>query len=236
MARPPLVGITANYRVVEAAQGRYELKSQYCAAVAAAGGGPVILPDESALARRYATICDAFILSGGADVRMEAFGQVTHPAAEPIEPRRQDFEMALLAALDGRPEKPVLGICLGMQLMALHAGGRLHQHLPEVVASAPAHQADRRHGVRLLVQDSVLSPLWRTAGADEAVPSAHHQAVAEPGALRVVAVAEDGVVEAVDDPRRPWYAGVQWHPERGGPGALNAGLFRLLVDAAAAPN
>lgn len=233
MPRAATIGITVDVRAAQGQPRRYELNATYAQAVAAAGGTPLLLPAEPDLAAAYLEACDGFILSGGGDVRMEAFGGATHPAAKLVDPRRQQAELALLTALHRRPEKAVLGICLGMQLMALHAGGRLHQHLPELLADAQVHQGDRRHTVRLLRGDSVLAPAWQNAGG-QTVASAHHQAVADAGRMRVVAVAEDGVVEAVDDPGRRWYAGVQWHPERGGDSGLNLGIIRLLVSAAAA--
>lgn len=232
MPRAPLVGITCDVRPLEQGQWRCELKATYAQAVAAAGGVPLILPPDGSQVGAYAEQCDAFIFSGGADLNTEPFGQPMHPAAEPIPSLRQEFEVALLKALEAQPEKPVLGICMGMQLMALHAGGRLHQHLPEVIADAERHRGDRRHGVRLVATDSVLAPAWGEVEG-QTVPSSHHQSVDNPGTLRIVALAEDGVVEAIDDPKRPWYAGVQWHPERGGSSGLNRGLFRLLMAAAA---
>jgi putative glutamine amidotransferase len=161
------------------------------------------------------------VLSGGDDPATERWGQPTHPRAKPMDPRRQAFEVALLEALDAEGEVPVLGICLGMQLMGLHRGGRLDQFLPESLPTAEGHAPGRRHAV---------------SGALGCGPvhSHHRQALADPGALSVVARAEDGLIEAVRDEARPFYVGVQWHPERTEDEALGPGLFRSLVDAARA--
>jgi putative glutamine amidotransferase len=138
--------------------------------------------------------------------------------------------------------KPVLGICLGMQEMALHKGGRLTQHMPDVMGEdrAKGHAADALHEVRAVGASAALGGVaLGTAGgasANQRVASWHHQAVNDPGALTVVATSDDGVIEAVEDPTRPFYLGVQWHPERSpnAPGAddLADGLFRKLVERA----
>lgn len=230
----PLIGITADNRENTAASGRYESPLAYSRAVAEVGGLPVLLPHEPELAPAYAEACAGVLLTGGADPRTEAFGVATHPAAKPVDPRRQAFELALLDALRALPQRPALGVCLGMQMMALHAGGRLNQHLPDTLGddAAEDHRHDRRHGLHVATDDSVLlGPGPAPLPGEFTVVSWHHQAVAEPGRLRVVAAAPDGVVEAVDDPARPFYLGVQWHPERGGEGPFNRELLARFLAA-----
>ena len=141
------------------------------------------------------------------------------------------FDTRLLAGALDR-QLPVLGICYGMQLLALHHGGTLHHHLPHDLPGAGAHQlpeVDGRHAI-------MLSAGTRTAAAMgdhcEPVNSLHHQAVAEPGAaLRVSARAGDGVIEAIEARGDHFAMGVQWHPEKLGDTASD-GLFRALVAAA----
>jgi putative glutamine amidotransferase len=158
---------------------------------------------------------------------MEEFGAPTHPQAKPMHPDRQAFETALLKALDARPQTPVLGVCLGMQMMALHAGGKVNQHLPDTLPTAAQHGGDSQHRVKAVGANPAL------AGAEAGpVTSHHHQAVENPGKLRVVAASEDGVIEAVDDPARAFYLGVQWHPERTALESLGQRLFEKLVEAA----
>ena len=164
--------------------------------------------------------CHGLLLSGGDDPRMEAWGTTTHPRANPIASRRQEFELALLDALDSRPQVPVLGVCLGMQLMGLHAGGALDQYLPESLATAGAHWGGVEH--------PVIGEL-----ADGLVHSHHRQAIVDPGSLRVAATAPDGIIEAIESRDRPFYIGVQWHPERTADETLGAGLIRRFVEAAA---
>lgn len=223
----PIIGITADNAGNTAASGKYESAIRYSSAVANAGGVPVVLPHELALAEAYASLCDGLVLTGGVDPDTTAFGEPMHAMARPVDGRRQAFELAVLdACRDHLPDKPVLGVCLGMQLMALHAGGRLNQYLPDTLAQPQVHEGDNRHAIELRVDDSALGAVATT------VVSAHRQAVSHAGALRVVAEAPDGVIEAVDDPTRRFYVGVQWHPERGGDDGLNRRLFRRLIEVA----
>jgi putative glutamine amidotransferase len=237
-AMAPRVGITVDHRDNTATSGKYEAAIAYSRAVRQAGGLAVLLPHEPGDVEAYLDLCDGLILTGGGDPATEPFGETTDPRARVIDPARQAFELGLIeAAANHAPYKPVLGICLGMQLMALHAGGRLDQYLPETLGdqAAQAHQDDRRHELSFHVAASVL---WQGARADAlgqaaSVVSSHRQAVADPGSLRVVATAADGTIEAIDDPGRAFYLGVQWHPERGEQaGALSLGVIQRLIDAA----
>ncbi|MEE9212500.1 MAG: gamma-glutamyl-gamma-aminobutyrate hydrolase family protein [Phycisphaeraceae bacterium] len=233
----PVVGIVADNLNNTAESGRYEVGTGYSRCVAESGGVPVLLPHEPGLAQTYVRMCDGIILSGGVDPRTEAFGEPTHPKARPVDPQRQAFDLALLQAVDQHPAMPVLGVCLGMQMMALHAGGKLDQYLPETHPNADVHFNHHQHAIELCVRDSVLT---ETHGLESVgfegnetltVVSHHQQAVAAPGRMRIVARAPDGVIEAIDDPARRFYLGVQWHPERGGDGPLNRGLLARFVDA-----
>ncbi len=205
---------------------------------------PFILPHKPEFAEAYADRCDAIVLTGGDDPATEGYGVPTDPRARLIDPARQAFECALLAAAASRPDLPVLGICLGMQLMALDAGGRLDQYLPDHLPTAAEHQNDRRHGLIFREAGSPLHRLLDGDGTVEAgngnsaitIVSSHRQAVSDPGRLRIIAMAPDGVIEAIDDPTRRFYLGVQWHPERGGPEPLSRGLIAALVAAARSTN
>lgn len=233
--QPPLIGVTVNNRDNSAASGKYELAITYTREVAACGGVPVLLPHEPELAGEYVRRCDGIICTGGMDPDTTPFGEPMHPKARRVDPRRQAFELALLDVCRSlQPDKPVLGICLGMQLLTLHAGGRLDQYLPEHLPTAAMHQKENRHPVVLCAADSVLIGEGSTAqdaASRDTVVSWHQQAVCDPGSLRVVARASDGVIEAVDDPQRRFYGGVQWHPERGGDGPFNRDLIARLVRA-----
>lgn len=228
----PTIGITAD--LIDR-NGRPTAMSAlaYSRAVAAAGGLPILLPPVPELAPAMLATCRGVVLSGGDNPRTEPFGphhDPTHPEAgkSPVPPERQAFETALLRALLRQPEPvPALGVCLGMQMMALVAGGRLEQHLPDTLGDrADAHWA-AEHGV---LPEGPQRLAWRPSGAT--VHSHHRQAVRDPGALTVIARAPDGVIEAVADPAHPFYVGVQWHPERTADPAAGASLFEALVRAA----
>ena len=228
----PIIGISVDNLDNTIASGKYEIGTNYSRLITNAGGVPILLPHEPQLASQYARLCQGFVLSGGVDPRTEVFGQPTHARTRPLDPRRQAFELALLEQAQRDPHKPVLGVCLGMQLMALRAGGRLDQYLPESFPQADVHSGRKLHGLVLCATDSALAP--EDPAAKEAnlqVVSHHQQAVADPGSLRVVARSSDGLIEAIDDPNRPFYLGVQWHPERGGEGMVNDRLLNRFVDA-----
>lgn len=216
---------------------RVSLRRAYIHAIVRAGGVPLLLAPVAEQAREHLRICDAFVFTGGDDPRTEEFGAPTHPRASVMDPARQRHEVTLLRLLrDERPDAPVLGVCLGMQLMALVAGGAMNQCLEDDTPSAGDHAppreiaaADRRHALRVLAEHPVVK-----AGE---VNSWHRQAVRDAGSLRVVATAHDGVIEAIDDPARPFCLGVQWHPERIGDVGLEQsgpngdGVFRALIGA-----
>lgn len=210
----PVIGMTTDME-----DDRLTVRSHYARIVHEEGGVPMLLPPIVALAERYVAQCDGVILTGGDDPIMEQWGVATHPQAKKIHPDRQAFELALLDALDRSSSRPVLGVCLGMQLMGLRAGGTLDQFLPETLATAGDHWDRKPHAVRGELGEGV-------------VLSHHRQALTDAGRLRVVATAPDGVIEAVDDPARRFYLGVQWHPERTEDEALGRGIIRRLVAAA----
>lgn len=205
----PVIGITCDTVAGHSpSQWKYESQQQYSYCVVQAGGVPVLLPYETGRIPQYLQLCKGFILSGGDDPDTTVFGQPTHLKSKLVHHRRQEFESALIKAL-GRTQHPVLGVCFGMQMMALHAGGRLHSHLPEAKGIGETKAADhlgQSHNITLSVDPHPILP------SGGSVFSKHHQAVADPGDMRVVAEA-GGVIEAVDYPGPRFYLGVQWHPE-----------------------
>jgi len=194
----------------------YALRENYCDAVAAAGGLPILLPHEPDRAADYLALIHGLVVTGGAfDVDPALFGAATRHASVTTKDRRTAFELNITrGAVEA--DRPVFGICGGQQLLNVALGGSLLQHIPDEVPNALAHEqpnprTEPGHTVRLLPG----TMLRRIAGADQlAVNSAHHQAVkaAAPG-LVIDAVAEDGVIEGIEHPGRRFCVGVQWHPE-----------------------
>lgn len=209
----PIVGITA-----DASGDKFSVGRSYAAMAAEAGATPIILPCLVERIPDYLRICDSFMLTGGDDPIVTQWGIAMHPNARPMHPDRQRFELALLDALAAQPRTPVLGICLGMQLMGLHAGGSIDQHLADSLATADQHWDKREHEVE--------GELGRGI-----VHSHHRQALTDAGRLRVVSRAPDGVIEAIRDDARPFYVGVQWHPERTRDRTLGIDVIRKLVNA-----
>jgi putative glutamine amidotransferase len=235
----PVVGLTPDTAETAPRPGRppvpiYELKQAYAAAVFAAGGLPIVLPysgDEAAAAQALA-LCDALVVTGGAfDVPPEAYGAAPHRLLGVLKPERTHFEQLVLRGAVSAG-KPVLGVCGGMQLLAVELGGTLVQDIRDELPHALDHEqkTDPRqpgHPARV-VEGTALARIL--GGAEIGVNSTHHQAVRDPGRGRVSAVAPDGVVEAIELDGQ-FALGVQWHPE-----LLDApehlALYRALVEAA----
>ena len=215
---------------------RVEVRLAYADAVVRAGGVPVVLPPVGARREleRIVRLVDGLVLSGGDDFDMERLGRgTTHPAALKTPGDKQDFDM-LLTQLALEAGLPLLGICYGMQAMALtDPDTTLLQHLPEDRPDCQDHGGRRRHKVTL----TAGSKLARTAGVERLdVVSSHHQALGRVGpAWRVAAVDDEGLVEAIEAaPERghPFAVGVQWHPEASPEGTPHDRIFRGLVGAA----
>jgi putative glutamine amidotransferase len=205
---------------------RYAASAACAEAVARAGGTPVFLPFEVEAIASYLDDCQGFVIVGDGDPDLAPFDQANHVEARLCDGAWQAFASALLGALD-EASRPVLGVDLGMRLMALHHGGALHQHLPDVLDPAAARQhLEGDHPVDCEVDSHEILP---TTGS---VASAHHQAVADAGRMRVVATADDGLIEAIDLEDRPFYLGVQWRAEAAVDEYLGQSLFNLLVEAA----
>lgn len=233
----PLVGITLDS---EPAGGWstypwYAVRQNYCAAVVAAGGLPVLLPHEPDQAEAYLERIDALLVTGGAfDLDPALFGANTRHETVRTKDRRTAFEAAIARGALSR-DLPLLGICGGQQLLNVVLGGTLIQHIPDEVENALAHeQPNPRHEAGHEVEiaaDSLLRTICRTDGMG--VNSAHHQAVKQVGAgVTVSAVAPDGVIEAIEAPTYRFCLGVQWHPEFAiSPG--DSAIFRAFVAAAA---
>ncbi len=194
----------------------YALRKNYFSALAEAGALPIALPHHPELAEAYLDRIDGLLITGGAfDVDPSLYGEgSTHPTVT-LKAGRTDFELAVTRGALAR-DLPVLGICGGEQLLAVALGGTLIQHIPDSIRTEIEHeQPNPRNepGHEIAIAEDTL--LARIVGRPRmAVNSAHHQAVATPGAgARVNATAPDGVVEGLEHPGHRFALGVQWHPE-----------------------
>lgn len=236
--RRPLIGLTAYAQQVQYGSNEQVvgmLPMSYVRAVHATGGRAVLITPDDPGADVLESL-DGLVFAGGGDVDPANWGAEPHPATD-ADPVRDAAELLLMrAALDA--DLPVLGICRGLQVMAVATGGSLHQHLPDLIGH-DRHRAAAgtdplsvdssafgRHDV-VLTSGSAARALL---GARITVNSFHHQAIDDPGAFRVVGrCPDDRVVEIIEDPDRSFALGVQWHPERTG----DLRVFAALAAAAA---
>ena len=226
MARP-VIGITTY--VTPAKWSNWELEAalvpaDYVRAVERAGGRALLVPPSDDGVEETLESLDGLIFSGGSDLDPELYGQEAHAETSDVMRNRDTAELALLEAALER-DMPVLAICRGSQVLNVARGGDLVQHLPDEVGDekhkhTPGTFAD--HDVS--VEDG--SRLASVLGERAPVKSHHHQGFGKVGeGLRVVAHADDGTIEAVEDPTRRFALGVLWHPEAG----EDARLFEELV-------
>jgi putative glutamine amidotransferase len=226
----PIVGITTYAE--DARWGVWELPAAliplaYVRAVEEAGGRALLVPPSTEGVEETLDALDGLLLSGGADLDPASYGAEAHPETDGVRPQRDRAELALLEGALAR-DMPVLAVCRGSQVLNVACGGDLVQHLPEVVGheghkEVPGVFAD--HEVEVLPE----TKLSDVVGGQAPVKSHHHQGFGRLGeGLREAARAEDGTVEAIEDPTRRFALGVLWHPEE----AEDAALFRALVEEA----
>jgi putative glutamine amidotransferase len=223
----PLIGITT---YVEAASwGHWNLEAalipyDYVRAVERAGGRAVLIPPDDEGIEEVLDAVDGLVFSGGNDMSPETYGARPDPATNGTNPARDRGELALLTAAIER-DLPVLAICRGVEVLNVARGGDLVQHLPDVLG----HEEHRAVVGEFSEHDVRVDPASRLPEARGPVKSHHHQGLGRLGeGLREVAWAEDGIVEGVEDPEKPFLLGVLWHPEAG----EDQRLFDQLVEAA----
>jgi putative glutamine amidotransferase len=236
----PVIGVSCYVEDVDRSPWRAQRSAvrphRYVDQLERAGAVVVVLPPrpdaDDALAAAVLSRVDGLVIAGGADVQADRYDAEPHPTSQTPRPDRDEWELAL-ARVSAALDLPVLGVCRGMQVMAVEAGAVLDQHLPDVVghdAHCPrpgeytSHHATPVAGTR-------LAALLGTEAL--AVPTYHHQAVRPESladtAYRPSAWHADGTLEAMEDPASDFRLAVQWHPEAGDDGRL----FEALVAAAA---
>jgi putative glutamine amidotransferase len=226
----PIVGITSYAE--EVTWGAWVEPSAvvplaYVRAVEHAGGRPLVVPPSEDGIEETLGVLDGIVFSGGSDLHPELYDADPHPETTDVREERDRAELALLSAALER-DMPVLAVCRGSQVLNVARGGDLVQHLPEIVGHErhkhkPGEFSD--HEVRLDVETRVGGLLGERAP----VKSHHHQGFGRIGeGLRQVGWADDGTVEALEDPAKRFVVGVLWHPEEG----EDFALFEALVEQA----
>ena len=231
----PVIGLTT-YRE-QAAYGVWNqpadlLPTEYAEAVTATGGVPVLLPPigEPGAADVVVARLDGLVISGGADVDPSRYDAEPHERTAAWRPDRDAWETALLTAAEARG-LPVLGVCRGMQLMAVHSGGTLDQHTPDLVGHEEHSPGGDVYGT-VRVSTEPGSRVAGLVGDTLEVSCHHHQSVRTHPGFVPVARADDGTLEAMEAPGDRFCVAVQWHPETAADVGLLAGLVRAAAETA----
>ncbi|GAA3883410.1 hypothetical protein GCM10022381_27010 [Leifsonia kafniensis] len=225
----PLIGISTYRQAAD--WGTWQgvpadlLPASYAQSVAAAGGVPVLIPplESTDAARAVIARLDGLIIAGGADLNPALYEQAADASVTVWYDDRDASELWLLDAA-AEQQLPLLGICRGMQLMAVRAGGALIQHVPDAVGH------DRHSGSASGYADVEVSVapghrISELVAPTLRVPCHHHQAVGSHPGYVTTASAGDGIIEAMESSGDRLEVAVQWHPETGADKALFAGLI-----------
>ena len=223
----PIIGITGNYGELTC-----KLAETYYKSVWKAGGVPIVIPPLSDTDSIINTLehLDGLVLSGGADLNPLYAGEEPQSRLSVINSER-DLPELLITQLAYNRQIPILGICRGIQTLALALGGKVMQDISDATQLKHSQDADRSEPTHTVCVEkgSTLYNIYKETTLY--VNSFHHQAVSEPGdKFRVTAKAPDGIIEGMESTEHKSIIGVQWHPE-----CMDEGLpiFQWLVQEAA---
>lgn len=196
---------------------RQMVTSDYIAAIEKAGGIPIIIPlhENKDQANIYLEICDGILVCGGIDLNPLTYGEQPHPLLGKNNLDFDKFELRFIRQCI-EYEKPILAVCRGIQLFNVACGGSLYQDVSLHEGNIIGHMQKEtsRCGVCHKVRFRENTRLYELFGKEVYTNSFHHQAIKEIGeGLTVSAVAEDGIIEAIEREGHPFQIGVQWHPE-----------------------
>lgn len=210
----PIIGILAKVDT----ERNSELQNAYTKAIEGSGGAPVLLPyvEDDGTIERFVDICDGFVFTGGADVDPLRYGEERKDSCGEIQHNRDELEFKVLSKVINT-EKPILAICRGSQLINIALGGTLYQDISSEIDTRISHRQSEpknspSHDVKILPN----TPLDTLMGAHQIhANSFHHQAIKTLGdGLEIMAVAEDGIIEAFYLLKNQYLRAYQWHPER----------------------
>lgn len=194
------------------------LLNTYSAAIESSGGAPVLIPytESEELISHYVKVCDGVLFSGGCDIEPKRFGEETKATCGNIQKNRDALEFFFFKKAF-EEKKPIMAICRGIQVINVALGGTLYQDIPtEIPSEIPHRQKEPRsmpsHEVKILSD----TPLMELIGKERMTANSfHHQAIKALGeGLEVMALADDGIIEAVYYNGENYILGYQWHPER----------------------
>ena len=225
----PVIGITANYSDIDAT-----VRDRYYKQIINAGGVPVIIPPiaDTAIIADTLEKVDGILLTGGGDYNPLWCGEEPSPKLHNIN-RERDAAELILTRLAYNKQIPMLGICRGIQTLAMALGGHVAQDISSQATIKHSQDADREEATHSVIieEGSILFSIYHNRIGSLPVNSFHHQAVDNPGSLfRATAHSKDGIIEAIESTEYKNVMGVQWHPEWLGKDGLP--LFKWLVDSA----
>ncbi|MDQ3282752.1 MAG: gamma-glutamyl-gamma-aminobutyrate hydrolase family protein [Acidobacteriota bacterium] len=230
----PIIGIGGDVAHAAGTRDRAFAYTNYTESIRRAGAIPVVIAPQPENVADLVEKLDGIVLAGGEDCDPALYHEERHPSVtRTMEPNRQLSDVALAKAARERGI-PTLGICLGMQVMNVSAGGSLVQDIRSHIDTEIQHESKPENRAR---HDVIVDNGTRLASilpeVEFNVNSSHHQAIKDlADGLRITAHAPDGIVEGLEDPRHPFYVGVQWHPEDMKGEESAEALFRAFVEAA----
>lgn len=214
----PRIGITVDGVASQTANPypHYRTRQLYAEAIEKAGGVPILLPWSVESVSDYVGLIDGLVVTGGDDIDPQLYGETDiHPSVKAVFPERTAFEWAMIEAMVAAG-KSVLGICGGMQLLNVWAGGTLYQDI-SLTNLAEVHEQGRGNFFSHPIKLDPSSWMYGVLQTERLhVNSFHHQVVRDVGPqLKATAWSEDGLIEALESQKDPRILGVQWHPEYG---------------------
>lgn len=233
----PLIGLTTYRQDAQWRGGENSvadvLPAEYARAIEAAGGAAVLLPPVASIAQAAAIAArlDGIVIAGGADVNPARYGEKPDRHVTTWYNDRDESELLYIEQADER-ELPVLGVCRGMQLLAVSRGGKLVQHLPDItgtdVHTGGEHAGNANGFSSVTVHVEPGHKLSALAKEKLTVACYHHQSVKSHPGFVGTAFSTDGVLHAMEAEGDRFVVGVQWHPEV----MMQQSLFRGFIDAA----
>ena len=218
MTTKPVIGITLDIENEPsyAHEPWYALRENYCSAVTQAGGLPMCLPHEVTAVDDYLDQLDGLIISGGMyDIHPELYGEAKIEGELVTKDTRTEFELALAKEALAR-NIPLIGICGGMQILAVIKGAKLIQDIRQEVEGSQEHMQPLPHDVPAHTVNFIPgTKAYHLFGKEKvSVNSVHHQAVKDLSPeIMVSAMSEDNIIEAIEIPSQRFCLGFQWHPE-----------------------